>query len=47
VPGIQGEQGEPGPFCPPGFVLAEVSVHQRAPVDTDLPITVCVVAPSP
>ena len=35
--------GEPGPSCPDGFHLEEVEVHQRFPVDQDLPITVCVV----
>lgn len=27
--------------CPPGFVLAEISVHQREPDDGDRLITVC------
>lgn len=43
VPGPIGPIGAPGPNCPEGFHLEEVSVHQREPVDRDLPITVCVV----
>ena len=41
--GPPGEQGDPGPFCPPGYVLAEVQLHQRSPIDQDLAVVVCVV----
>jgi hypothetical protein len=27
--------------CPDGFVLSDIEVHQREPVDTDRLITVC------
>ena len=42
VPGPQGEPGIPGPSCPPGYHLETIELHQRAPVDQDLPVTVCV-----
>ena len=38
---LPARQGRPGPACPPGYHLEEVEVHQRAPIDRDLPITVC------
>jgi hypothetical protein len=46
-PGRPGRQGPPGPAqppgaCPPGFTFEVVAVHQRAPVDRDLIIQVCV-----
>ena len=31
--------------CPPGFILLEVSVHQRLPIDQDLAIIVCTLVP--
>jgi hypothetical protein len=45
--GFPGRQGPPGPAqppgaCPPGFTFRVVAVHQRAPVDRDLVIQVCV-----
>ena len=41
--GPVGPVGPAGPSCPAGFHLEEIDVHQRFPVDQDLPITVCVV----
>ena len=41
-PQVPGPQGEPGPTCPPGYHLEEILVHQRAPIDQDLPIVVCI-----
>ena len=32
-------------FCPPGFTFSEIEVHQRAPVDQDLAVWVCVPDP--
>ena len=34
--------GAPGPNCPAGYHLETINLHQRAPVDQDLPVTVCV-----
>jgi hypothetical protein len=43
--GLPGIPGPPGPTCPDGFVLAEVAIHQRLPLDQDLDVSVCVVGP--
>ena len=42
MPGPPGPEGPPGPFCPVGYHLETIELHQRAPVDQDLPVTVCV-----
>lgn len=34
-------------FCPVGFIFREIEVHQRQPVDQDLPIWVCIPSDQP